>query len=345
MDFSSNLILWYSKNKRDLPWRNTSDAYKIWLSEIILQQTRVNQGLPYYESFISHFPTVFELAQAEEQVVLKLWQGLGYYSRARNLHQTAKIVVENYNGKFPTSYQELLKLKGVGSYTAAAIASFSSNEPVSVVDGNVFRVLARIFNIDLDISKNTTKTYFQELAGELMSQASPSLFNQAIMEFGALQCVPKSPVCNSCVFQHSCVAFKENLIHQLPVKVKSIKTKIRFLNYVLIEDASGKLLFVQRKEKDIWQFLYELELVETSTAVTDQYVFDQVEVKYGENTVTEFFQYDHLKVQHKLSHQNLSIQFFYARLNVVLAETQPKDEFKNLPFPIVLYNFLEKVVL
>ena len=164
MEFSTTLIHWYNQNKRNLPWRRTTDPYKIWLSEVILQQTRVNQGLPYYQAFVENFPTVFDLAFAEEQKVLKLWQGLGYYSRARNLHYTAKYIVENYEGVFPTAYKELLKLKGVGSYTAAAIASFSSNEPVAVVDGNVFRVLARIFNIEYDISKTTSKSYFFDFA-------------------------------------------------------------------------------------------------------------------------------------------------------------------------------------
>lgn len=191
MSFSTKIINWYNQNYRDLPWRNTTDAYKIWLSEIILQQTRVAQGLPYYNNFINAFSTVNDLANADEQQILKLWQGLGYYSRARNLHFTAKFVVENYNGVFPNSYEELLKLKGIGTYTAAAIASFSSNEAVAVVDGNVFRVLSRVFNVDYDISQNTSKKYFIELATKVLSKKQPNIHNQAIMEFGALQCVRK----------------------------------------------------------------------------------------------------------------------------------------------------------
>lgn len=191
MEFSNSLINWYLQNKRDLPWRNTDNPYLIWLSEIMLQQTRVAQGLPYFLTFTTTFPTVFDLAIAKEEQVLKLWQGLGYYSRARNLHATAKYIAFELDGKFPSNYKELLKLKGVGEYTAAAIASFSYNEPVAVLDGNVFRVLSRYFNLDSDISLPKTKTEFQQLAQEVLNKNNPALFNQAIMEFGALQCVPK----------------------------------------------------------------------------------------------------------------------------------------------------------
>ena len=198
MEFSNSLIHWYLQNKRDLPWRNTTDPYWIWLSEIMLQQTRVAQGLPYFLSFTEAFPTVFDLAKAEEEQVLKLWQGLGYYSRARNLHTTAKYIAFELNGKFPSTYKELLMLKGVGDYTAAAIASFSFDEPLAVLDGNVYRVLSRYFNVTSDISLPKTKIEFQQLAQEVLDKKNPALFNQAIMEFGALQCTPKNPNCESC---------------------------------------------------------------------------------------------------------------------------------------------------
>lgn len=344
MDFSIKLINWYNQNKRDLPWRNTCDPYKIWLSEIILQQTRVNQGLPYYEAFVSNFPTVFELSQADEQAVLKLWQGLGYYSRARNLHATAQQVVKECNGVFPVSYDKLLQLKGIGPYTAAAIASFASNEAVAVVDGNVFRVLARVFGIDLDISKNTTKTYFQNLAHSLMNPELASIFNQAIMEFGALQCVPKNPQCNVCVFQVSCEAVKQKRVQELPVKTKIIKTKNRFFNYVLVEDVIGNIVLSQRKEKDIWQQLYELELYETGNEVDEDYIIDKIKERYEGVSILEFIHYDHLKVQHKLSHQNLWVQFFRVRLNMKIPQAVGKEELKKFPFPIVLHNFMEKIV-
>ena len=203
MEFSKALISWYLQNKRNLPWRNTKNPYHIWLSEIILQQTRVAQGLPYYLKFTEAFPTVESLANADEEQVLKLWQGLGYYSRARNLHETAKNITQNFNGTFPKNYLELKKLKGVGDYTAAAIASFSYEENIAVVDGNVYRVLARYFGLDLDISQPKTKKTFQELADNLLPKGQASVFNQAIMEFGALQCVPKNPVCDTCIFNNS----------------------------------------------------------------------------------------------------------------------------------------------
>jgi A/G-specific adenine glycosylase len=208
MKFSNSLIQWYLQNKRDLPWRNTTNPYHIWLSEIMLQQTRVAQGMPYFLSFTEAFPTVFDLANAKEEQVLKLWQGLGYYSRARNLHATAKHIAFELNGEFPTSYKELLKLKGVGEYTAAAIASFSFDEPVAVLDGNVFRVLSRYYNVESDISLPKTKTEFQQLAQEVLDKNNPALFNQAIMEFGALQCVPKNPNCEACVLNSGCAGLQ-----------------------------------------------------------------------------------------------------------------------------------------
>ena len=220
MNFTKLLTQWYLKNKRDLPWRHTQNPYLIWLSEIMLQQTRVAQGMPYFFSFAKAFPTVFELANASEEQVLKLWQGLGYYSRARNLHKTAQYVAFELNGEFPGTYKELLLLKGIGEYTAAAIASFSYNECVPVVDGNVFRVLSRYFDIETDIASSSAKKEFAALAFELMPKNNPALFNQAIMEFGALQCVPKNPDCQVCPLNHGCLALQKKKVNQLPVKSK-----------------------------------------------------------------------------------------------------------------------------
>src|SRR5690554_3639789 len=230
--FAKKLIRWYLQNKRDLPWRKSKDAYLIWLSEIILQQTRVAQGLPYYNKFVSLFPTVFDLAKASEEQGLMVWQGLGYYSRARNLHHTARYIAENHQGVFPKTYTELIKLKGVGNYTAAAIASFSYEEPVAVLDGNVYRVLSRYFGIQTDISSSKAKKEFQLLANQMLEAKHPSLFNQAIMEFGALQCVPKSPNCEICVLNDSCVALQEKKVEELPVKLKKTKVTQRHLNYL-----------------------------------------------------------------------------------------------------------------
>jgi len=228
MRFAKTLTSWYLQNKRDLPWRNTENPYFIWLSEIMLQQTRVAQGLPYFLRFVQSFPTVFDLAKADEEKVLKLWQGLGYYSRARNLHKTAQHIAFELDGVFPNNYNDLLKLKGIGEYTAAAIASFSYHEAVPVVDGNVFRVLARYFDIETDIAQASAKKEFSALAYELMPKDSPALFNQAIMEFGALQCVPRNPDCSICPLNSGCLALQKKKVDQLPVKSKKQKRETVF---------------------------------------------------------------------------------------------------------------------
>lgn len=342
MNFSSKIINWYNQNYRDLPWRNTTDAYKIWLSEIILQQTRVSQGLPYYNNFIDAFPTVNDLANADEQQILKLWQGLGYYSRARNLHFTAKFVVENYNSVFPNSYEELLKLKGIGTYTAAAIASFSSNEPVAVLDGNVFRVLSRVFNVNYDISQNTSKKYFIELATKVLSNTQPNIHNQAIMEFGALQCVPKSPNCLACIFNDSCEAFKLKTVSELPVKSKKVKVTKRFLNYILVKDASENYEMNKRTENGIWKNLYEFPCVESESEIEENEILNQLNEKYS---IENFHYFNSFDVLHKLSHQHLNIKFYAIEIKDAINNGYTFDEVKQLPVPIVLHNFIEKIVI
>jgi len=256
MTFQNELINWYQSNKRDLPWRHTKDAYTIWLSEIILQQTRVEQGLPYYNKFLENFPTVRDFASATEAKVLKLWQGLGYYSRGRNMHATAQIVVNNFNGIFPNLHDDLLKLKGIGEYTAAAISSFSSGEARAVVDGNVFRVLARYFGIDIAINSPAGKKAFFALANELLYLEDPALYNQAIMEFGAIQCKPKSPNCTVCPLNQTCYALKNNLVKELPNKIKKAAQKHRYLDYFICQ-ADDKILVRERQAGDVWQHLYD----------------------------------------------------------------------------------------
>ena len=305
MSFSNRLISWYLENKRDLPWRNTVNPYPIWLSEIILQQTRVAQGLPYFNAFLANFPTVFELAKASEEQVLKLWQGLGYYSRARNLHQTAKIIAFERNGEFPTSYDELLKLKGVGTYTAAAIASFAYHEVVPVVDGNVFRVLARYFDVETDIASATAKKEFTKLARELIDVKKPSLFNQAIMEFGAMQCVPKNPDCSVCIFRDSCAALQKNKVNQLPVKLKKTKVSERFLNYLVLEDEEGKSMIQQRTAKGIWHNLYEFPLLESEkewTSLEIALALKNTEIVSQEQIIS-ISSFEENSIRHILSHQ------------------------------------------
>lgn len=274
LNFSEHIINWYLENKRNLPWRNTKDPYKIWLSEIILQQTQVKQGLPYYLKFVKNFPNVYLLAQADEDHIMKMWQGLGYYSRARNLHFTAKSIVEDYNGIFPQSYKELLKLKGVGEYTAAAIASFAYDEPVAVLDGNVFRVLSRFFGIDTPINSTEGQKLFKLKVNQLLDKEQPALYNQAIMEFGALLCRPKSPDCMFCSLNTNCMAFQQNKIKDLPVKLKKLKRKKRFFHYLVFKSTDNEYILQQRLEKDIWQKLFEFPLVETGGKLDKKVVFN-----------------------------------------------------------------------
>lgn len=262
--FTENLLRWYTLNRRDLPWRETRNPYIIWLSEIILQQTRVAQGLPYFHAFMNKFPTVEALANAPEEDILRTWQGLGYYSRARNLHACARNIVIDRNGKFPDNYKGLLGLKGVGPYTAAAIASFAYREQVAVVDGNVYRVLSRFFGLDADISSHHGKKAFGKLANEIIPEKTPDKYNQAIMEFGALQCVPKNPNCQQCPLRTGCHALQNELVDKLPVNEKKVKVKSRYFLYYHIQ--IDELTIVRKRtEKDIWQGLVDFPLTEYSS--------------------------------------------------------------------------------
>jgi A/G-specific adenine glycosylase len=341
MKFSNLLVQWYLQNKRDLPWRNTTDPYRIWLSEIILQQTRVAQGLPYYLRFIDAFPTVFDLAQASEESVLKLWQGLGYYSRARNLHATAQQVAFDRDGVFPKSYVELLELKGIGVYTASAIASFSHEEKVAVVDGNVFRVLSRYFAVETDIGSSGAKKEFTELATALLPEKHSSVFNQAIMEFGALQCVPKSPNCDICVFNDSCLALKKNWVSKLPIKEKRTKVRSRYFNYLVFKDATQKLLLQKRTDKGIWHNLYEFPLLETDENMTEEQVLLQIQNQtFVSNPIRAIGMHHGEPILHKLSHQHLHIRFWEVVVEGDLENGISCESAQKMPFPIVIYNFI-----
>lgn len=266
-EISDILIRWYEENKRDLPWRRTSDPYLIWISEIILQQTRVVQGLEYFNRFTERFPDVAALARADEDEVMKYWQGLGYYSRARNLHAAARQIMNDFSGVFPRTREEVLSLKGIGDYTAAAICSFAYRLPYATVDGNVFRVLARLFDIDLPIDGGEGKKYFTALAQSLLDERRPDLFNQAMMEFGALQCVPKSPDCEHCPLNGKCLGLAARQVERLPVKSGKTVVKPRYFNYLYIHGQGMTLLF-KRTGNDIWRNLYEFPLIETERAVT-----------------------------------------------------------------------------
>lgn len=342
MNFSNLLTQWYLQNMRDLPWRKTRDPYKIWLSEIMLQQTRVAQGTPYFLSFTTAFPSVFDLAAANEEQVLKLWQGLGYYSRARNLHKTAQYVANELSGIFPDNYNDLLKLKGVGEYTAAAIASFSYNEAVPVVDGNVFRVLSRYLNIDTDIAAASAKKEFAALAFELMPKDNPALFNQAIMEFGALQCVPKSPNCSICIFNSSCAALQKKKVDLLPVKSKKLKVRNRFFNYLVVSDDKDNTIIQKRTAKGIWHNLYEFPLIETDAPEDFDFIANNIQDEYfGTNSVTSIEDCSENSIIHKLSHQHLHIKFWKIRVDGTIENGIDAKTLKTFPFPIVIYNFIE----
>lgn len=308
MGVSEHIISWYNRNKRDLPWRKTRDPYLIWLSEIILQQTRVDQGLPYYYKFSEKYPDVKAFAGTPEEEVMKLWQGLGYYSRARNMHATAKIICDTFNGSFPGTYEELIKLKGIGEYTAAAISSFAFNEVKAVVDGNVYRVLTRYFGVADPIDSIIGKKKIKEIATELISKTDPATYNQAIMEFGARQCIPKNPDCNSCPLAGACYAFKEKAQDALPVKSKKTKQRHRFFNYLVVSDGSNYLI-QQRTQKDIWQNLYEFPLIESTSVLNEEEMLSSKEWndRFSHDTVLTSVSKPY---KHILSHQVIYCKFW-----------------------------------
>ncbi len=342
MKFSKTLINWYLENKRDLPWRSVNDPYYIWLSEIILQQTRIEQGTPYYLKFVKTFPTVFDLSAASEEEVLKLWQGLGYYSRARNLHTAAKYVVNELNGNFPDTYKGLLNLKGVGDYTASAVASICYNEPVAVVDGNVYRVLSRVFGINTPINSTEGIKEFKILAQKLLDETNPSDFNQGLMEFGALQCKPQLPECSTCLFSERCVAYKEQRIGEFPVKLKKQKVRKRHFNYLVFISEEKETLLKKRKGKGIWQGLYEFPLVETLDDASFENVVKEEEYQpYSgmKNASVELF--NEAPVVHKLSHQHIYTRFWIVNCKELPQEGVPLKMIEQFPVPVLIDNFIE----
>lgn len=342
MTFYQHLINWYTSNKRDLPWRNTRNPYKIWLSEIMLQQTRVDQGMPYFLKFVDKFPTVHHLAKAEEDTVMKMWQGLGYYSRARNLHATARVVSRELEGRFPANFKDLKKLKGVGEYTAAAIASFSFGEPVPVVDGNVYRLLSRYFGVDLPINSTEGVKHFRELAREVMDVKDPATYNQAVMEFGARQCKPQSPDCTVCPLQDSCVALQKNTVSSLPVKLKKGSIKKRYFNY-LIPYNNKEVVLQKRQGKDIWRDLYEFPLIETPAPVDMDAI--KAAALFRELPGAEqarLWLYNEEQVVHKLSHQHIYTKFWIVELDEELTGAVEKSRVRDYAMPVLLANFVHE---
>jgi len=309
----------------------------------MLQQTRIEQGLPYYYKFIEAFPTVFDLANASSDEVMKLWQGLGYYSRARNLHETAKYVANELDGKFPDTYKGLLKLKGVGDYTASAIASICYNEPVAVVDGNVYRVLSRIFGIDTPINSTAGTKEFKSLASELLDREDPATFNQAIMEFGALHCKPQNPHCETCPFNDKCLALKNDAIKELPVKLKKTKVKKRYFNYLVFNLDNDRTILEQRSGKGIWNGLYQFPLIESKELVSESELKENEffsELIENENYSLELYNED--PVIHKLSHQHLFTRFWLVNTNKTPEKTVSLDKVLEYPVPVLIGNFLNE---
>jgi A/G-specific adenine glycosylase len=344
--FATLLLKWNRiQNNRQMPWKGEKDPYKIWLSEIILQQTRVEQGLDYYHRFIERFPDVHKLAKAKDQVIFKLWEGLGYYTRCRNLIAAARYISKELKGKFPGTYEEINALKGVGPYTASAISSFAFNLPHAVVDGNVFRVLSRVFGISKSIDSTEGKKYFTQLANDLLDKKQPGIYNQAIMDFGAVVCKPAIPLCSTCVFNKTCFAFLDKKVNELPVKEKKISIKKRWFYYLVIEQ-ENKIAIRQRTGKDIWNQLYEFPMIEKERETSSETILQEAEKsgwlskkKYEVVAISPLF-------KQQLSHQLISGQFIKIKL-------QKKDmakidmlwikarQLKNYAFPKFITQYFD----
>lgn len=342
--FTKDLLKWFDSNHRPLPWKEETNPYLVWLSEIILQQTRVAQGLPYFNAFKKRFPTIKDLADAPEDEVMRLWEGLGYYSRARNLHATAKHIAYDLKSVFPSTYQDIIKLKGVGAYTAAAIASFAYKLPHAVVDGNVYRVLSRYFGIETAIDSTQGKKEFAKLAQDLLEHSKPDAYNQAIMDFGATHCTPKSPKCPSCIYKSTCKAYNTQKIDKLPFKSKKITKRERFFNFLVI-NVNNKVLIQKREEKDIWRNLYQFPLIETTkldASIEEHY--------FWKNIATQDAYKLHKKskpYQQILTHQKIKAVFWEIKLKkmpiikekVLIAV--PKNNLEQYAFPKILNLYLQ----
>jgi len=346
MELSQILMDWYRNNQRDLPWRRTNDPYAIWLSEVILQQTRVEQGMPYWLRFMENFPTVTDLANADEREVLRLWQGLGYYSRARNLHAAAKVVRDEYNGNFPNQYEQIRALKGIGDYTAAAISSFAFNLPHAVVDGNVYRFLSRIFAINTPIDSTNGKKEFFVLANELLDKSNPGTFNQSLMEFGAMQCKPSNPDCSVCPFNQYCQSFATNTVSEYPVKSKKTKTRNRYFDFIILSDEKNTIL-QKREGKDIWQGLYQFPLIESATKNKNKLDLSKSEVANYLNTNSHKMVKSSAIVKHVLSHQVIFAKFWWINMESVSTAKDanmikvPWSQLGDYGMPQLIVKYLE----
>ncbi len=342
--FQKNILKYFYQNARDLPWRNIKDPYKIWLSEIILQQTQVVQGLPYYLSFIKKYPDVKQLASAKEDDILHLWQGLGYYSRARNLHFAAKQIIEKFQGKFPNSYGDIKSLKGIGDYTAAAIASIAFQKPFAVLDGNVFRVVGRFFGVEVPIDTTDGKKLFKTITQDLLDKENPGDYNQAIMEFGATYCKPINPDCLNCCLNKYCIAFQKNKVAVIPIKSKQLKKRQRYFDYIIFR-LNNKVLIKKRKS-DIWKGLYEFYLIESDKQNLSKKTLLQYmrEKQFSIKNIILLGEHKHI-----LTHQYLFIQFWIVELKT--DSNMPKEfiavdvnKLEKYPFPIVIKRNIKRVI-
>jgi len=337
VSFSNKLINWYNHNKRDLPWRKTKDPYKIWVSEIILQQTRIEFGIKYYYKFIKRYPDVKKLANSKEMDLMKIWEGLGYYSRAINMLKTAKIVLNSFNGVFPLSYEELIQLPGIGDYTASAISSICNDELQVVVDGNVLRFLSRIHKIDLPIESIKTKKYFKKLGFKLIQDVKPGDFNQALMDYGSTICKPKKFDCNNCLFSSDCKAYNSNSVENYPVKKKKIKVKDRFLNYVVVVTNDNKTQIKKRDSSGIWKNLYEFPLIETKIETSAKQISKELDLNLKDLLSVK-------KINHRLSHQLLHINFFVYKVDYKLDDLVDINTLESYPFPKPINKFISELI-
>ena len=342
--FSNTLLDWNeTENKRQMPWKGESNPYRIWISEIILQQTRVQQGMEYYNRFIAAFPEIETLAMASEKEVYKLWEGLGYYSRCKNLIASAKFIQEELNGNFPEKYEDILALKGIGTYTASAIASFAFNLPYAVLDGNVFRVLSRFFGKEIPINTTEGKKFYGELSQLLLNKITPGKYNQALMDFGAVICKPAAPLCLQCPLQKKCFAFLKNKVAVLPVNTKTIRQKERFFNYLVVE-YKNKFYVRKRTVKDIWQNLYEFVLIETKDWLDESKLIVNEEIIKILNQPDFTVNLISSKISQKLTHQLITGRFIHIELKKPWLNneyfTVKRKELKALPFPKFIASYL-----
>lgn len=341
MTFSDKILIWYARNSRQLPWRNTKDPYHIWLSEIIMQQTRIAQGLPYYQAFIREYPSIFDLASANESQVLKLWQGLGYYSRARNLHATARHIAFERNGMFPKTYNELLKLKGIGDYTASAIASICYGEARPVIDGNVYRVLSRCFDVDLSIQSSKGKKFFKNLATEIMAKDQIGDYNQGVMEIGATVCLPKSPSCDSCPLNDQCLALARGTIDVRPVKKKRTPARIRHFDYLIYLDPEGRTYLQKRTGNDIWKNMFEFPLIESEQVIDTDSLQTAIHLQIDLPQAQEIVHVSEASRIHKLSHQHLNTRFWIVKTHEEIPEGIPWESIDSYPVPVLIHDTIQ----